>query len=101
MNSLLARRIAVARGDEPADLVLRGGRVLSVFTREWLETDVAVADGWIAGLGEDDGRGVRPARARERARHGRRPLAPRRLRGPAARLLLHGLVVHSGVALRV
>src|SRR5207244_10941630 len=38
----LARRLAVARGDEPADLVVRGGRVLSVFTREWLETDVAV-----------------------------------------------------------
>jgi len=58
MESPLARRIAVARGDEPADLVLRGGRVLSVFTREWLETDVAVADGWIAGLGEYDGREV-------------------------------------------
>jgi len=51
----LARRIAVARGDEPADLVLKGGRVLSVFTREWLETDLAIADGWIAGLGEYDG----------------------------------------------
>ena len=50
--SQLARRIAVARGDEPADLVLRGGRVLSVFTREWLETDVAVADGYVAGLGD-------------------------------------------------
>src|SRR3954449_11180145 len=48
----LARRLAVARGDEPADVVVRGGRVLSVFTREWLEVDVAVADGWIAGLGE-------------------------------------------------
>src|SRR5687768_6256250 len=52
----LARRLAVARGDEPADLVVRGGRVLSVFTREWLETDVAVADGWIAGLGQYEGR---------------------------------------------
>jgi adenine deaminase len=52
----LARRLAVARGDEPADLVVRGGRVLSVFTREWLERDVAVADGWIAGLGEYEGR---------------------------------------------
>ena len=41
----------MARGDEPADLVVRGGRVLSVFTREWLDTDVAVVDGWIAGLG--------------------------------------------------
>jgi adenine deaminase len=51
----LARRIAVARGDEPADLVVRGGRVLSVFTREWLETDVAVCDGYVAGLGDYDG----------------------------------------------
>jgi adenine deaminase len=48
----LARRLAVARGDEPADLVVRGGRVLSVFTREWLEVDVAIADGVIAGVGE-------------------------------------------------
>jgi adenine deaminase len=52
----LARRIAVARGDEPADLVLTGGRVLSVFTREWIECDVAVSDGWIAGLGTYEGR---------------------------------------------
>ena len=52
----LARRIAVARGDEPADLVLKGGRVLSVFTREWLDADVALADGWIAGVGEYEGR---------------------------------------------
>src|SRR3954454_14244312 len=48
----LARRLAVARGDEPADVVVRGGRVFSVFTREWLETDVAIVDGHVAGLGE-------------------------------------------------
>jgi adenine deaminase len=52
----LARRLAVARGDEPADLVVRGGRVLSVFTREWLETDVAIVDGHVAGLGDYEGR---------------------------------------------
>ncbi|MDQ2910130.1 MAG: amidohydrolase family protein, partial [Actinomycetota bacterium] len=51
----LARRLAVARGDEPADLVVRGGRVFSVFTREWLETDVAVVDGYVAGLGDYEG----------------------------------------------
>ena len=51
----LSRRLAVARGDEPADLVVRGGRVLSVFTREWLEVDVAIADGWVAGLGAYEG----------------------------------------------
>jgi len=55
MTSTLSRRLAVARGDEPADLVVRGGRVFSVFTREWLETDVAIADGFVAGLGEYDG----------------------------------------------
>jgi adenine deaminase len=52
----LAHRLAVARGDEPADLVLRGGRVFSVFTREWLDTGVAIVDGYIAGLGDYDGR---------------------------------------------
>ncbi|HEX6701012.1 MAG TPA: adenine deaminase [Gaiellaceae bacterium] len=60
----LARRLAVARGDEPADLVVRGGRVLSVFTREWLEADVAIADGWIAGLGDYEGREVLDASGR-------------------------------------
>jgi adenine deaminase len=52
----LQRRLAVARGDEPADLIVRGGRVLSVFTKEWLETDVAIVDGVVAGLGEYEGR---------------------------------------------
>jgi adenine deaminase len=60
----LTRRLAVARGDEPADVVVRGGRVLSVFTREWLEVDIAVADGWIAGVGEYDGREVVDASGR-------------------------------------
>jgi adenine deaminase len=53
---LIARRIAVARGDEPADLVLTGGKVFSVFTREWIDGDVAVVDGFIAGIGSYDGR---------------------------------------------
>ncbi len=51
----LQRRLAVARGDEPADLVIRGGRVLCVFTREWLEADVAIVDGVVAGLGSYEG----------------------------------------------
>jgi adenine deaminase len=51
----LRRRIAVARGDEPADLVLTGGRVLSVFTGEFLETDVAIAGQHVAGLGRYEG----------------------------------------------
>jgi len=52
----LERRLAVARGDEPADVVVRSGRVLCVFTREWLEVDVAIVDGVVAGLGSYEGR---------------------------------------------
>jgi adenine deaminase len=51
----LARRLAVARGDRPADLVIRGGHVFSAFTREWLDGDVAVVDGVIAGIGAYEG----------------------------------------------
>ncbi len=54
----------MARGDEPADVVVRGGRVLSVFTREWLDTDIAIADGWIAGLGEYEGHEIVDASGR-------------------------------------
>jgi adenine deaminase len=50
------RRLAVARGDEPADLVVRDGRVLSVFTKEWLDVDIAIVDGVVAGLGRYEGR---------------------------------------------
>ncbi len=64
MTGGLARRLAVARGDQPADLVVRGGQVLSVFTREWLDVDVAVVDGVIAGLGDYEGREVVDARGR-------------------------------------
>ncbi len=46
--------LAVARGDEPADLLLRGGRVLSPSSREWVPTDLAIADGVVAGWGPRD-----------------------------------------------
>jgi adenine deaminase len=52
----LSRRLAVARGDEPADLVVRAGRVFCAFTREWLEGDLAIVDGFVAGLGTYEGR---------------------------------------------
>jgi len=50
-----AHWMAVARGDEPADLVLAGGMVLSVFTKEWLDVDVAIKDGHVVGLGRYEG----------------------------------------------
>src|SRR5436190_15552352 len=64
MSAPLSRRLAVARGDEPADLVVRGGKVLSVFTREWLDTDVAIVDGFVAGLGDYEGDSILDASGR-------------------------------------
>ena len=46
--------LAVARGDEPADLLIKGGRVFVPGTREWVSTDLAVVDGVIAGWGPRD-----------------------------------------------
>jgi adenine deaminase len=57
-----ARLIAVARGDAPPDLVVRGARVFAAFTKEWLEVDVAVAEGRVAGLGSFEGGEVVDAR---------------------------------------
>jgi len=50
--TVTGRALAVARGDEPADLLIRGGRVFSPPTREWIETPLAIADGVIAGWGD-------------------------------------------------
>ena len=47
----LARFLPIARGDEPADLVLRNGRLINVFTGEIIEADVAVAGDTIIGVG--------------------------------------------------
>ncbi|MCH8825238.1 MAG: adenine deaminase [Planctomycetes bacterium] len=50
----LRRRIAVARGDEPGDLVLRGGQVVNVFTKTVQQCNVVIADGYISGVGLHD-----------------------------------------------
>ncbi|UYV37704.1 adenine deaminase [Rhodobacteraceae bacterium D3-12] len=50
MNQL-ERRIAVARGEMPADQVLRGGEVFCVVTGDRIAGDVAIVDGVIAGIG--------------------------------------------------
>ncbi|HTU97885.1 MAG TPA: adenine deaminase [Solirubrobacteraceae bacterium] len=52
------RAIAVARGDEPADTLITGGRVFADATREWVDTSLALADGVIAGWGEREAREV-------------------------------------------
>ena len=45
------RRVALAQGLYPPQLVLKGGRILNVFTEELIEADVAIDAGRIAGIG--------------------------------------------------
>jgi len=47
----LLHTLAVARGDEPADVLLTNARVVNVFTGEVLDADVAIAGETIAAVG--------------------------------------------------
>jgi adenine deaminase len=47
----IARRIRVAHGDEPADLLLAGAEIVNVLTGEIYAADVALAGGDIAAVG--------------------------------------------------
>jgi adenine deaminase len=62
--ALLRRRIRVALGREPGDLLVTGGNVVNVFTRTIEPADVVIADGWIAGVGRQDWRAARTIEAR-------------------------------------
>jgi adenine deaminase len=47
----LTKSIRIARGDAPADLLLKNGQVINVFTGEIIKTDIAIAQSRIVGLG--------------------------------------------------
>jgi adenine deaminase len=55
MGKDLAKRIAVAAGREKADLVIKNGKIIDVFNVEIIEADIAIADGYIAGIGTFEG----------------------------------------------
>lgn len=55
MIEQLKNRIRAARGEIEPDLVLKGGRIINVFTREIIEGDVAIYDGIIVGIGAYSG----------------------------------------------
>jgi adenine deaminase len=55
MKNSIRNRIHVASGRKKADLVLKNARVVNVFTLEIMEGDVAIQDGYIAGIGSYDG----------------------------------------------
>jgi adenine deaminase len=48
----LRRRIRVARGELPADVVLRNAKLVNVCSGECYPADVAICDGMVVGVGE-------------------------------------------------
>ncbi|RMF01127.1 MAG: adenine deaminase [Chloroflexi bacterium] len=52
----LAQIIKIARGDEPADLLLKNANVINVFTGEITRTDIAIVHSRIVGLGPYEAR---------------------------------------------
>lgn len=51
----IKKRIMVASKKEKADLVFKNANVLNVFSEEFIKADVAIVDGFIAGVGCYDG----------------------------------------------
>jgi len=47
----LSQFIKIARGEAPADLLLKGGQIVNVFSGEVHDADIAIADGRIVGVG--------------------------------------------------
>ena len=60
----LAEFIKIARGDAPADLLLRNARVINVFTGDIQETHIAIVETRIVGLGDYEARQVVDLRGR-------------------------------------
>lgn len=52
---MLKKRIDVAARRSPADLVIKNGRIVNVFTREIITDTIAIVEGYIAGIGDFDG----------------------------------------------
>lgn len=60
----LIKRIRTASGEEPADLVIKNGKVVDVFGGGLLDTDVAITGGMIVGLGHYQGKKTLDARGK-------------------------------------
>ncbi|MEJ8303426.1 adenine deaminase [Saccharibacillus sacchari] len=62
--STLSKRIEVAAKRLPADLVVKNGVIVNVFTGEMMQGDIAVVDGIIAGIGSYEGKEIIDASGR-------------------------------------
>ncbi|MCL6585947.1 MAG: adenine deaminase [Anoxybacillus sp.] len=49
------KQLAVAAKKQLADIVVKNGKIINVFTHEIIQADIAIANGKIVGLGEYDG----------------------------------------------
>lgn len=58
MTNSLIHQIKTAGKREPADLVIKNGQVVNVFTRRITTADIAITDGMIVGLGAYEGKKV-------------------------------------------
>ena len=54
----------MASGKEPADTVVRNGRIVDVFNGEIIEGDIAIVDGYFAGIGHYEGKNSVDAQGR-------------------------------------
>jgi adenine deaminase len=54
----LQQKLSIARGEQPAELLFKNARLVNVLSGEIYETNVAVEDGRVIGLGEYEGRSV-------------------------------------------
>ncbi|MCL9659057.1 adenine deaminase [Paenibacillus hunanensis] len=57
-QAALTRRIEVSAHHRPADLVIRGGQIVNVFSGEITVADIAIIDGMIAGIGSYEGKEI-------------------------------------------
>lgn len=57
-KDILRKRIDVAAGRALADIVIKNGKVVDVYSGNIREADVAIVDGIIAGIGNYDGREI-------------------------------------------
>ena len=55
MVEVIRNRIRAARGEIEPELILKGSRVINLFTREFMKADVAIYDGVIVGIGAYEG----------------------------------------------
>ncbi len=69
MCGKIEARLKAATKAEKAEIVIRNGKIIDVFTLTVYEADVAITDGFIVGIGQYDGIEVIDAMVRTSLQH--------------------------------